>query len=201
MARVPLSKSQLTREKENLASYNRYLPALDLKRQQLMAERARARRALAQIEADETKLAWEVGTDIPMLADSRVAVEGLARLSAVRLGSQNVVGVRLPVVEHVEIVRAPCGRMVRPHWVEAVAERLAEAIRLRVETQVARDRVALLERAVARVTQRVNLFEKVLVPEARLNIRRINVHLGDAERAAVVGAKIAKRKREEQIAS
>ena len=50
--------------------------------------------------------------------------------------------------------------------------------------------------AVTKVTQRVNLFEKVLIPQARNNVRRIQIALGDVERAAVVTSKIAKRKRE-----
>jgi V/A-type H+-transporting ATPase subunit D len=44
------------------------------------------------------------------------------------------------------------------------------------------------------VTQRVNLFEKVLIPRARKSIQRIRVYLSDEERAAVVRSKIAKRK-------
>ncbi|MBP7002150.1 V-type ATP synthase subunit D [Amaricoccus sp.] len=196
MARVPLSKSQLSREKENLVAYGRYLPALDLKRQQVMGERQRARRAIAEIEARIAAAIAEAGEAIPMLADRRVALDGLARLGAVRMGSQNVAGVRLPVVEHVEVIRASYGRMVRPHWVDAVVERLAAAIRLRVEARVAAERLELLEAAAVRITQRVNLFDKVLIPQARDNIRRINVYLGDAERAAVVRSKIAKKKRE-----
>lgn len=200
MARVPLSKSQLSKEKENLVSYGRYLPALDLKRQQLMGERARARREIVEVEAKIAAAIAAAGEAIPMLADRRVGLDGLVRLGEVRTGIQNVAGVRLPVVEHVEVIRAPYGRMVRPHWVDAVVERLAEAIRLRVEAQVAARRVEMLEAAVVRVTQRVNLFDKVLIPQTRENIRRINVYLGDAERAAVVGAKIAKKKREAQAA-
>lgn len=196
MARVPLSKSQLSREKENLVAYGRYLPALDLKRQQVMGERARARRAIAEIEARIAAAIAEAGAAIPMLADRRIGLDGLARLGAVRMGSQNVAGVRLPVVEHVEVIRAPYGWMVRPHWVDAVVERLAAAIRLRVEARVAAERLALLEKAAVRITQRVNLFDKVLIPQTRDNIRRINVYLGDAERAAVVRSKIAKKKRE-----
>jgi V/A-type H+/Na+-transporting ATPase subunit D len=198
MARVPLSKSQLTREKESLASYRRYLPALDLKRQQLMGERNRARQEVARIETAVVQSAADAGKAIPMLADERVDVAGLARPGKVRLGTQNVAGVRLPIVESVEIYRAEYSRLVRPHWVDAVADRLAEAIKLRIEVEVARERLALLEVAVVKITQRVNLFEKVLVPQTQDNIRRINVFLGDAERSAVVGAKIAKRKREQE---
>ncbi len=117
------------------------------------------------------------------------------------LGTQNVAGVRLPIVVSVEIHRAQYSKLVRPHWVDAVTDRLAEAIRLRIEVEIARKRMAVLEDAVIKVTQRVNLFEKVLMPQAIENIKRINVFLGDAERSAVVGAKIAKKKREMETAA
>ncbi len=201
MSRIPLSKSQLTREKDNLASYQRFLPALDLKRQQLMTERARARREIADLRAKLAAQPAEIGEALPMLADRRIDLSGLVRLGEVKLGTQNVTGVRMPVVESVEVHRASYGYMARPHWVDALIDRLEAALKLRVEIDVAERRLAVLERAVVRVTQRVNLFDKVLIPQARDNIRRINVYLGDAERAAVVGAKIAKRKREAQVAS
>jgi V/A-type H+-transporting ATPase subunit D len=200
MSRVPLSKSQLTREKDSLSLFRRYLPALDLKRQQLMGERQRARLAIEELRADVARAVDAAGEAIPMMADRRVNLDGLVTLGEVRLGQQNVAGVRLPVVEAVEVIRHPYGRMVRPHWADAVADRLADAIRLRIETQVAELRLVELEKAVVRVTQRVNLFDKVLIPQAITNIRQINVYLGDAERAAVVGAKFAKKKRETEVA-
>lgn len=196
MARVPLSKTQLRKERENVVAYRRYLPALDLKRQQLMGERVHAGHAIVEIQRKMADAAAEAGAAIPMLADERIDLHGLVRLGAVKLAEQNVAGVRLPVVEAVEIVREPYGRMVRPHWVDAVVQRLEVAIRLRIELTVARQRLERLEKAVATLTQRVNLFDKVLIPETETNIRRILVYLGDAERAAVVGAKIAKRARE-----
>ena len=67
---------------------------------------------------------------------------------------------------------------------------------LRVEAQVAARRLEILEEAVRKITQRVNLFDKVLIPKTRDNIRRIQIVLSDAEKAAVVNAKIAKRKRQ-----
>jgi V/A-type H+/Na+-transporting ATPase subunit D len=154
---------------------------------------------MERIDAAVAAAAVDAGNAIPMLADQRIDVAGLARPGEVRLATQNVAGVRLPVVESVEVHRARYSRLVRPHWVDAFVERLAEAIRLRVEAEIARERLALLEAAVVKITQRVNLFEKVLVPQTLNNIRRINVFLGDAERSAVVGAKLAKRKREAQV--
>ena len=50
-------------------------------------------------------------------------------------------------------------------------------------------------------SQRVNLFEKVKIPECRENIRRIRIMLGDLETSAVARSKIAKRKAEEAAAA
>lgn len=194
MARIPLNKAQLRHEKENLTAFRRYLPALDLKRQLLMAERQRARQRVKDLAEQRAALVAAAGADIPMLADARIKLEGLVTLGAVKVESENVAGARLPVVADVEIRRADYGRMVRPHWVDAAVERLAEAVRLAVEARVAEERLALVEKAVAKITQRVNLFDKLLIPETEGNIAKINVYLGDAERAAVVRSKIAKRK-------
>ncbi len=193
--KVTLSKSQLSREKESLVTYRRYLPALDLKRQQLMAERNRARAVCEELRVALKQAVEDGGANLPMLADNRVALDDLVTLEKIDLVVQNVAGVRLPRVNEVRVKVAPYGPMTRPHWVDAVVRRLTEALRLKVEHQVAEQRLALLDQAVTRVTQRTNLFEKILIPQAEKNIRRIMVFIGDTERAAVVSSKLAKAKR------
>lgn len=196
MTRLSLNKAQLAREMNDLSMYGRFLPALDLKRQQLMAERKKAETRLTEIDADIASRFETIGAEIPMLADRAIDLEGLVRLKTARIGERNVVGQRLPVLDGIEVEIAPYGYLVRPHWVDLVAERLTQILRLRIEARVIERQLALLDRAIRKVTQRVNLFEKVLIPRARSNIRRIRIALGDRERAAVVTSKIAKRKRE-----
>jgi V/A-type H+-transporting ATPase subunit D len=194
MARLNLNKTQLAKETANLAMYRRYLPSLDLKRQQLTAERNKTQARLAEIEAQIRRRIAGIGEEIPMLANKDIDLQGLATFKAVKLEERNVVGQRLPSLVDIEVDVARYGYLVRPHWVDLVAERLKEVLRLRVEAQVTRRQMALLEAAVTTVTQRVNLFDKVLIPHARANIRRIDIALGDFERSAVVNSKIAKRK-------
>jgi len=196
MARLNLSKTQLAKENTNLAMYRRYLPSLDLKRQQLTAERNKTQVRLAEIEAQIKRRIAGIGEEIPMLANKDIDLQGIATLKAVKLEERNVVGQRLPSLADIEVDVAHYGYLVRPHWVDLVAERLRDVLRLRVEAQVTRRQMALLDAAVTTVTQRVNLFDKVLIPHARANIRRIDIALGDLERSAVVNSKIAKRKTE-----
>ena len=63
-----------------------------------------------------------------------------------------------------------------------------------MKLEIVERKLALLQDELRKVIQRVNLFEKVIIPEARENIRRIRIALGDRMTAAVARAKIAKEK-------
>ena len=82
--------------------------------------------------------------------------------------------------------------LAKPHWVDVFVDRLKEMITKRLVVKISEERVAKLGHAVRRITQRVNLFEKILIPTAMKNIQRIRIFMGDAERAAIVRSKIAK---------
>jgi len=195
MTRLALNKAALSHELHQLKTYERFLPSLDKKRRQLTAERARERVAMEHTRSDIQKLRSSVAARLPMLANREIDLSALVRVKAVSLGEQNVVGTRLPVLEGIEVQVRDYGYLARPHWVDRLIEVLTRMLELRVQLTVQQRRAACLDTAVRKVTQRVNLFEKVLIPRARDNIRRIRIYLGDAERATVVRSKIAKRKR------
>ncbi len=198
MARLSLSKSSLTKQTRQLQAYQRFLPALDLKRKQLMAERAKATAASQATEVAIDAQRQAVRQRLPMLANRELDLAGLVRLRGVRLGEENIMGVRLPVLVGVDLERQDYGYMVRPHWVDALADALSRMLELQALRALQARRVTLLEEAVRKITQRVNLFEKVLIPRTREHIRKIRIALSDAERAAVIRSKIAKGKRQRE---
>ncbi len=194
MAKLQLNKSSLARESRSLRTFLRFLPSLDLKRQQLMAARTSAALALKEtLERIET-LRAEVGRDLPMLSNRDVELTHLVRVASIELGSENLLGARLPTLQRVELEARPYGLLAKPHWVDNVVARLGEMLHLRVRAQVQERRLSLLDASLRTITQRVNLFDKVLIPRTRSNIKRIKIHLSDKEMAAVVRSKIAKRK-------
>ena len=195
MARLALSKSSLSVQNRQLKIFERYLPSLDLKRRQLIAERSKAARVIAATEAEIAALHKLVETGLPMVSNEEVNIVDLVHISKLELGEENIMGVRLPAVREIEFKYAHYGLMAKPEWVDNLAARMAEMLELRVRIQLDRRRLALLDEAVRTITQRVNLFDKVLIPRTRENIRRIHIFLADGERAAVVRAKIAKGKR------
>ena len=195
MARLYLSKSSLSHEQRQLKTFQRFLPSLDMKRKQLMAQRAAAREALTRTREAMRELRAKVENGLPMLSNREVDLTALVSLDDVRLGRENQMGIWLPTLEQIEVRVAPYGRLAKPHWVDALVEELKAMLELRVRERLELRRLTLLEEALRTLTQRVNLFEKVLIPRTRENIRRIGIYLADQERAAVVRAKIAKGKR------
>jgi V/A-type H+-transporting ATPase subunit D len=130
-----------------------------------------------------------------MLANRNIDLGGLAEVTSLEHDRENVVGVWLPRLRSFEVKVKDYSLLGRPFWVDVAAARLRDCVELNLRLSFARRRAEILERAVRRITQRVNLFEKILIPRTRKNIHRIQVYLGDAERAAVVRSKVAKRKR------
>ena len=194
MARPALNKASLNRERDKLRTYQRFLPSLDLKRKQLLADQARARAELAAAQAETARHLREAGARLPMAAYEGIALDNLVQVTAVHLDEENRMGARLPVLRGVECRVEDYGLMSRPAWVDSVVATLQELAAARIAVRVAEERVARLGLAVRKITQRVNLFDKVLIPNTQKAIRVIEVHLSDADRAAVVRAKIAKQK-------
>lgn len=201
MARLPLNKSSLARQQTQLKSYERFLPSLDLKRQQLMAERAKARDEVVRLEEEVGALAQQVGAKLPMLAQQGVDLDGLVELKDYRVKMVDVVGVKMPALDRIEVAVRPYSLLAKPHWVDSAAQLLHDMIEARLRVKVAEERVKTFDKSVATITQRVNLFEKVLIPRAKANIKRIRIYLSDEQMQAVVRSKISKRKRAREALS
>ncbi len=201
MSKLALNKSTLNHENQRLKSFRQFVPALDLKRKQILAARMTSRRALAEFEQQMQQVDTEVARQLPMLAGSQLDLGSLVQLRRVHQRTDNLVGIELPVVEQIEIDSRQYSRLALPPWVDILAARLQQMLELKVRHQVEQVRLERLEAALQKTTQRLNLFDKVLIPRTEANIRRIRIALSDAERAGVVRAKIAKNKRARMAAS
>ncbi len=198
MAKLALSKTELQKQRENMRLYKRVLPSLELKRMQLTAELKRAREQLDGAKGDEEQLREQVARQLPMLADGEWDLSGLVDVESIDMDEENMVGIRLPKFVEVRFKLADYSMLARPHWTDVLVKRIKQMVSQKIRVQVMTERVRLLEGAVRKITQRTNLFEKILIPEARRNIRKIQIYLADADRAAVIRSKITKRIRQKQ---
>jgi V/A-type H+/Na+-transporting ATPase subunit D len=192
MARLSLSKSTLTQLTRQLKTYQNFLPSLDLKRRQLLAEQEKARRELRELTDRQETLRPMVEKQIPMLGYTHVEVRGIVRVTKTEIVDENVMGIHLPKLSGLEIKVSEYPFLGKPHWVDRLVQLLKQAMEIRINRRVMERRLELLASAAKVISQRVNLFEKVLIPKTKADVQRIRVYLSDSERAGIVRAKIAK---------
>ena len=194
MASVKLTKNELKAQKDLLKMYQRYLPTLTLKKQQLQMEiyaiRAQANAVRSAREA------LEQGFDewIAVFSEREAFPQGAVSVRNIRVGEGNIAGVAIPTFEGAEFSRGDYDLYGTPLWVDLAANHMEKALELDLKAQVLDEQVRLLDAELRATAQRVNLFEKVKIPETQENIRRISIYLADQQVNAVVRSTIAKRK-------
>ncbi len=193
--KLRLTRLELKRQRDMLVRFERYLPTLKLKQQQLqvMIGLVIADRRRAQADLDAA-----VGRFNPYRAVTAdlagVNVAELARPVEVVTGRRNIAGVNVPQFQEARFAAPSYSLFATPPWVDRALADLRDIERCRARLAVIEEQFRLLRRELTRITQRVNLFEKVNIPRTREAIRRIRIHLGDEMTAAVARAKIAKKK-------
>ena len=193
MGKVRLTKNELKRQKEDLIRFYKYLPMLQLKKQQLQAEIGRISRRIEDLSEDIEELRKKTDEWIDVFAED-VEMNRYFSAGRIVLKGGNVAGIDIPVYQDVEFVENPYDLYIMPLWVDKGVEVLKEAVRLRSQIEVLIKQKNILQEELRIVTQRVNLFEKVKIPEAKENIRLIRIFLGDLFTVEVVRGKIAKAK-------
>lgn len=199
MAKLALNKTTLNREGRRLKAFKQFVPALDLKRKQLLSARQDALTKLEEQRSLLVLLQKQVREQLPMYAGSPLNLESLLQIKELNVRYGNLVGLELPELASFEIEIAQYSHLLLPHWVDSLIGLHSKALKAEVEIQIFSQRLVLLEAGLQKTTQRLNLFDKVLIPEAQANIRKVRIALSDAERAGVVRAKIAKNKRRKML--
>ena len=193
MAKLKKTKNELKAQREALRRYERFLPTLELKKQQLQREVRRAEVAWRERAAQEEALLERLRPWVKLLS-SWTDAGAYVRIETIDLGSASIAGVTVPLLSGVGFARPEIDYFETPAWLEDAIAALSELTSVRAEQRVLERRKALLGDELRITAQRVNLFEKVMIPRTEENMRIIRIALGDAQTAAVARAKLAKNK-------
>lgn len=196
---IKLTKNEQKVQKDLLKQYQRYLPTLQLKKQQLQQVIMTTRAELAQKEAERVQMIGNLDDWVAVFAENAIfdedkSIDTLVQPETVICRNENIAGVTVPKFEEMKFKDVEYDVDDYPLWVDTALVKLREIARLDAQVSTLRKQEALLEKELRSTSQRVNLFEKVKIPEAKENIRVIGVYLGDQQTAAVVRGKISKKK-------
>ena len=192
MAKIKLTKNELKKQKDSLKMYKRYLPTLLLKKQQLQGEIRITDTRLNELQIELKQLDESFKSWIAVFGETGVFTPDILKITNIRTGNGNIAGVPIPVFEGADYEIASYDLMNTPLWLDIAVERMKKALLLQLEADIVEEQKKRLDKELRTTTQRVNLFEKIKIPETRNVIKKIQVYLGDQQTAAVVRGKIAK---------
>ena len=192
MAKIKLTKTELKAQTDALKRFQRFLPMLQLKKQQLQGEIAAIVAKAEETAARENALRKEIGRWVGLLATDEALVDGLVTVKGVHTGTANIAGVAIPTFESIETEVKDVDLWATPAWVDDAVKATTEILSLQCERAVFEEQRRLVTIELQTTSQRVNLFEKVKIPQCKEAIRLIKIALGDEQTAAVTRGKIAK---------
>ena len=192
MVKVKLTKTELKAQTDALKRFQRFLPLLVLKKQQLQGEIAGISAKAEETTAKERAVREALNGWVGLFATDESLLAGLVKVREVRTGTANIAGVAIPTFESVETDVRPVDPWATPAWVDSAVEATTQVLSLQCERAIFEEQRRLVQEELQKTSQRVNLFEKVKIPACKEAIRVIKIALGDEQTATVTRGKIAK---------
>lgn len=193
MGKVKNTKTELKAQRDALKRYRRYLPTLLLKKQQLQMEIRQVEQRVTEKRAEEEAARGALADWVKLYSDPLDYLSWL-KVEAIDVEPGNIAGVAVRALREIRFQRTTPDLWATPAWLDEGLATLEQLFRLRIERRLLEEQLRLLAEELRTTSQRVNLFEKVKIPECSENIRRIRIFLGDENTSAVVRSKIAKDK-------
>lgn len=177
---------QLTRE---LRIRENALPTLAAKESALRLEVHRARQEVHALGQHLLQKTAEMESTYPLWCEFP---EDVVTLADVRITIKKIAGVKIPVLERVFFNVERYSLFGLSSWIPPGIEMLKALAELSIKAEICRKKVAVLEHARKKTTQKVNLYEKVQIPEYKEAILKIKRFLEDEENLSKSSQKILK---------
>lgn len=191
--RIKLNKVSLREQKQKMALYQRFLPALEARKQQFLMQLGVVRKDIRKQENALAQMIADMALWAPLIRDMEGLLKSFLTIRQIRVAMHNVAGLKIPLFEEVVFEDPAYSVFATSYSFEIVLERLREAIRRREKLKILLEQERILADGFRKTSQRINLYEQRLIPECREALRKITVYLQDQQAAAVGVAKVAKR--------
>lgn len=188
------NKISQQRLKKQLDIRLRALPTLQSKEAALRVEVKKAKDRMNELDQQLKEKMKEYDNMVRLWSEFD---KNLVTVKEVKLSSKKIAGTKTPVLEDVDFDIRDFSLYNRPSWFLEGVELLESLARIAIEMEVFRKKMDLLDYARKKTTQKVNLYEKVQIPEYQNAINKIKRFLEDQENLSKSAQKIVKKRHEQ----
>ncbi len=169
------------------------LPTIKNKESALRTEVQRVKSELKAVETLINKKLTEYKNIISLWAEFDPSIVTIRELI---LDSKKIAGINVPILRDIIFSIKNFSLFNSPKWFLDGIVIIKDISRIIIEKNILSSRIKLLDHARKKATQKVNLYEKVQIPDYQKAIIKINNFLEDEENLSIAAQKMAKKKRE-----
>ncbi len=184
------NKTEIQRLTKQLAIRAKALPTLKSKETALRIEVKKIGLEIEQLKADLDKKFSAMSSYLHLWSE----MPDILAIENAKIILKNIAGVKIPVLENIDFRLQKISFINQPVWLPDALQDLKELIRLRIEIKIKKKQFDILNYARKKTTQKVNLYEKVQIPEFSTAILKIKRFLEDAENLEKSAQKIVKQR-------
>ncbi|MBS3807954.1 MAG: V-type ATP synthase subunit D [Bacteroidales bacterium] len=188
------NKISQQRLKKQLEIRLRALPTLQSKEAALRVEVKKAKDRMNELEQQLNEQLKEYDNMVRLWSEFD---KDLVTVKEVQLSSKKIAGTKTPVLDEVVFDIRDFSLYNKPSWFLKGVELIKSLSKIGIEMEVFRKKMAILDYARKKTTQKVNLYEKVQIPEYQDAINKIKRFLEDQENLSKSAQKIVKKRQEQ----
>ncbi len=191
-----INKTALNELNKQLRVRTRALPTIKNKEPALRLEVKKAKYLADEVVARQEELVSKLQYMSGLWVEF---TPSLITVDDVKVSQTKIAGVKIPVLKEVVFTVHDFDLFSSPFWIVDGIQILKELTTLGLEREFYLQKMRLLDRARKKTTQKVNLYEKVQIPDYETAIRKIKRFLEDEENLSKSAQKIVKKRQEEEV--
>lgn len=195
MSKIKLRKSELKIQKDFLKKYERFLPILQLKKQQLQIEVIKINRLIKDTILKKNEILTYIKDWISLFGNEEEfsIIKELVKIQEIITSFNSIAGIEVPVYVDTEFKIEDYDLFCTPLWIDEGIKTVCNLMKINLMLYILEQQNKIISEELRLSTQRVNLFEKVKIPECKENIRVIQIYLSDQQIASICNSKMAKK--------
>lgn len=194
--KVQKNRVALSGMKKKRASLKKYLPVFEKQRAALNRMLQDEEQMFQKLHADRRQLLESIEPWVALFNDAEVDISDFIRLREINTANENIFGTTVPCFVGVVFDEFDIDYHYYPFWVEEGISAVKKMVETDARLKVSRERTESIRRGYEQANQKVNLFDKKLIPETEQAIGEIKTALDAQGVAAIVIAKSAKKLQE-----
>lgn len=194
--RFQYNKTSLQALNKQLQIRKRALPTLKNKESALRMEVKLAKERTLKITG---KLETLIRDQEPNIHIWNEFESSLVSIEEVKLTWKKIAGVKIAELEEVFFHIRDFNIFIKPKWFLEGIQILKEMLKLMIEKELSEKKEEMLEYARKKTTQKVNLYEKVQIPDYEEAIMKIKRFLEDEENLSKAAQKIVKTRQQSKV--